>query len=328
MRRMLFPVTLAALFASASLAQDTAPEQPAPPPIDLEDAAQPAETLGEPEGATLGDADQLEALVISVSGRGGRWRAPEADSWQPVAVDDVLPAGSQIDTGLRGEVGLRVGKNATLVISSASSVTLAMIEENEGRLVTRALLNKGAADFKVDHVGLENDFVVITPSSTMAVKGTGFRVVHGPMRGTEIEGVRANTVNAIEVGYFDIRTQIQMSGRSSSTSSTPNPAMAALGKTVAPPPGASPSDNSAANSQDSSQTQTLQSTQSVNVGNAAFMSLLQSFGSDGIGGVPAVNPQPNPGQSGSPSSGPGPSPGPGPGSPMPSGGGGGGGGGV
>lgn len=287
-----------AAFAASSiaLAQDApTPENPAPStpnaPIDLPDA-----------DAAQG-ARQLEALVISVTGRGGRWRAPDSDQWNPVAVDDVLPAGAQIDTGLRGEVALRVGRNATLLISSASSVTLAEIEEADGRLVTRALLTKGAADFKVDHVGLENDFVVITPSSTLAVKGTGFRVIHGPMRGTEIEGMRTNMVNAIEVGYFNVRTQVRMSGAAQSSTNTPNPALAALNQTVAPPPSTSPADPSPADAQGTSQTQTVRNTQSVAVETAAFVSLLTSLaGNQGGGGVGI--PPVNPGYGGRPGSGP------------------------
>lgn len=328
MRRILVPVSLAALVASVAFAQNADPEQPpaeqaAPtpestqaPPTDLDEASatDPATEQGETPAIDHGN---LEALVISVSGRGGRWRAPGVEQWQPVQVDDVLPAGAQIDTGMRTEIGVRVGKNATLLISSLSSVTLAQIEETDGRLVTRALLTEGAADFKVDHVGLENDFVVITPSSTMAVKGTGFRVVHGPMLGTQIEGVRSNRVNAIEVGYFDVRTQVRMSGRALSNSSTPNPAAAALGKTIAPPPSASPADNAAASAAGSSQTQTLQNTQSVNVSNAAFLSVFQTLVGTNAGNRPGFPPPPtNPGQGAGPGS-PSPGPGPLPGTPSP-----------
>jgi len=315
MRSILVPVTVAIVLSSCAFAQSAPTEQPpVAPPIDL-----PEGDAAQADAAPVADASELEALVISVSGRGGRWRAPGADQWSPVAVDDVLPAGSQIDTGLRGEVALRVGKNATLLISSASSVTLAEIEETDGRLVTRALLNKGAADFKVDHVGLENDFVVITPSSTLAVKGTGFRVVHGPMVGTQIEGVRANRVNAIEVGYFDIRTPVRMSGNAQSSTRTPNPALAALNRTVAPPPTTTPSDPAPADAQDTAQTQTVRNTQAVAVETAAFASLIRSFAGEG-GGVPPIERLPNPGQTAGPGPGasagsvsPGaPSPGPGP----------------
>ena len=321
MRSILVPVSLAMLLATGSLAQDAIPEQPATqPPIDLPDDAAPeapATDEAQPAEDAAPGATALEALVISVTGRGGRWRAPDSDQWKPVQVDDVLPAGSQIDTGLRGEVGLRVGKNATLLISSASSVTLAQLEETDGRLVTRALLNKGAADFKVDHVGLENDFVVITPSVTAAVKGTGFRVAHGPMIGTQIEGVRANRVNAIEVGYFEVRSQIRMSGNARSSSRTPSPAMAALNKTVAPPPSTTPSDPAPADAQDTTQTQTLRNTQAVSNDTAAFASLLRALTGDG-GGVPARNPQPNPGQTAGPPFGPTSSGGPAAGSASPS----------
>jgi hypothetical protein len=311
--------------SSCAFAQDSTPDTPpAPPPIDIPEGDAPveAEAVESAETApddaqTVDGPAQLEALVISISGRGGRWRAPGDAGWKPVAVNDVMPVGSQIDTGLRGEVALRVGKNATLLIDSASSVHLSTIEQSEGKLVTHAVLTKGAADFKVDQVGLENDFVVITPSSTLAVKGTTFRVVHGPMRGTQIEGARANRVNAIEVGYFDVRKQFKMSGRSQSSNATPSPAIAALGKTVAPPPSATPGSASSAGDQGSSAAETFRSQQAVNDGVSALNTLIQSFGS-GVGGIPARNPQPNPGTSGGPGFGPTPGTGPTPGSASPS----------
>ncbi len=320
-------LTLAIAMSPCALAQDTTPDAPPAPPIDLPDEADaPAEAIESPEVVadevaptdpeSVEGAMQLEALVISVSGRGGRWRAPDATEWKRVEINDVMPVGSQIDTGLRGEVALRVGKNATLLIDSATSVRLATIEQSEGKLVTHALLSKGAADFKVDHVGLENDFVVVTPSSTLAVKGTQLRVVYGPMRGTQVEGARANRVNAIEVGYFDVRRQIKMSGRAQSSNSRPSPALAALARTVAPPPAASTAHSTSETGQGSSAAETFRNQQAVNDEFSTLGTLIASFGVDAAG-VPARNPQPNPGFGGEPGTGPAPGTGPSPGSPSP-----------
>ena len=133
------------------------------------------------------------------------------------------------------------------------------------------------------------------------MKGTGFRMAYGPMR-AEVEGLRSNSINAIELGYFSFSRRVALSGRAVSTSRTPDPVQSALNNTVAPPPSTSPADTTAANAQGTSQSQAVRNNQQVAIENAALQSLLASFAS-GAGGVLGNQP-PNPGTGGGPPFGP------------------------
>src|SRR5690606_20321095 len=95
-------------------------------------------------------------------------------------------------------------------------------------------------------------------------------------------------------------------GGGQSSTGTPSPALAALNKTVAPPPSTTPSDPAPANAQDTAQTQTVRNTQTVAIETASFAALLTTLRGDDVGGVPPRVRHPNPGYSGSPSGGPGP----------------------
>ena len=55
-------------------------------------------------------------------------------------------------------------------------------------LKTIVTINRGRADIQVDRVGLMNDFSVLTPSGSLAVKGTGMGVKYDGFTGTSVVG--------------------------------------------------------------------------------------------------------------------------------------------
>jgi hypothetical protein len=176
----------------------------------------------------------LEAVVMQVTGR-AQWRADETARWAAAKVDDVLPAGAMIRTGLRSRVVLRVGHNATILVDRNTRVSLPEIAQDGETLRTTATLRRGRADFKVDRVGLTNDFSVITPSTTLAVRGTGYGVQYGGFNGTEVFAARTNAMFAIEIQYFLSRFSYYLSGGATSTEQNRNPAIASLFRTYGPP---------------------------------------------------------------------------------------------
>ncbi len=155
---------------------------------------------------------ELQAVVIKVDGANARWRANEQAEWKTAEVDDVLSAGAEIDVGLRSEVALRAGKNATIIVNRMTRLILPVLSEDGEAFRTRAVLVRGKADFKVDHVGLTNDFAVVTPTATLAVGGTGFGVAFGPFSGTQMEGLNSNRIRAIEVDWVASQIQSILSG--------------------------------------------------------------------------------------------------------------------
>lgn len=194
--------------------------------------AAPAAAPGTPAGqATDPDSPrQLSAVVMQVKGR-VRARSSADEPWRPVAVNDILKAGAQVQTGLNSIVAMRVGRNATILMDPGSDLILPELSQDAGALKTRAVIRSGRADFKVDRVGLDNDFKIMTPSSTIAVRGTGLGVASGKLRGTEVLGLRTNLVNSIEIQW--IRQNLQfLFGHGRSTSRLPDPALDGLDATT------------------------------------------------------------------------------------------------
>ena len=211
---------------SAALAQDAAV---APVPAGTTAVADPAATEA-PAG------DPLRAVFIDVAGK-VQWRANETSPWQDAKVNDVVAAGVEVRTGLRSHAAMRVGRNATALIDAGTLFQLPTIVQDGDTLRTAAAVKHGRADFKVDKVGLSNDFKVVTPSTTLAVRGTEFAVATGPLKQVEVVGARRNAINAIELKWTLNNTTVQMSRDAASSSSLQNPAHSAVVAASAPATG-------------------------------------------------------------------------------------------
>lgn len=196
------------------------------------DQAATAPEPGRVDAATLQDG-ALKALIIEVTGNHARWRPSEDAEWRAVRVNDLLDAGAEISVGLRSTVTARLGANSTVRVARITKFQVKNMDKEGDRLVTTAEVTRGRADFKVDQVGLSNDFVVQTPSTTMAVEGTGFTLDWGAFAGARVSGVPTNEINAIEVSYLRDRRTVGVSGQGQSSSGSPNPVENALGQTVA-----------------------------------------------------------------------------------------------
>jgi hypothetical protein len=183
-----------------------------------------------PEGETR----ELRAMVMYTHGR-SQWRPGADDAWKDAAIDDVLPAGSMIRTGLKSALTLRVGLNATILVDSNARVTLPRIAHDGATLETAIRVERGQADIKVNRVGLTNDFSVVTPTGALAVKGTGFACQYDAFNGTSIVGSRTNMMNAIEVHYYATKLAFYLSGGAVSSNDAQNPTLAALIEASPPP---------------------------------------------------------------------------------------------
>ena len=212
-----------ALFALFLSLQAPAPQ--APPPA----------TAPKVEALPEGRQEKLQALVIAVEGK-AEWKAAGAEKFTAAAVNDLLDAGAEVRTGLRSTVTLRVGKNASLVVDRASRVELPVMVQDGAVLRTRAAVHRGRCEFKVEAVAITSDFQVVTPSATLAVRGTGFTVEWGALEGVKVTGVDTNRVRAIELGYFAGLQQVFVSGDGASSSPWPQPVELSLYRTVFPPP--------------------------------------------------------------------------------------------
>jgi len=179
---------------------------------------------------------EVYALFIDVKGK-VKWRANAQAAWQDAKVDDRLPVGGEVRTGLNGSrTTLRVGLNATVLVDSGSVFSIPMSVKDGDQLRTLAGLKSGRADFKVENTGLGADFKVATPSSVLAVRGTGFAVNYGALKGAEISGARTNAMRAIELRYALGNMTYFLSGQARSSLAMQNPVKHALLTAIGPPP--------------------------------------------------------------------------------------------
>jgi hypothetical protein len=218
------PSSLFLMLAPAVLAQDAPAPTPAVAPTSADAAA--------PAGPQV---KVLQALVMEVKGK-AQWSGDGGTTWQPMKVHDLLPAGAMIQTGMRSSAALRVGRNATMLIDSVSSVSLPEIVEDGTTLRTRAGLKRGQADIKVDQAGLTNDFEVITPTSVISVRGTDYSVRYGGLEGTSVDSADTNRLRAIEVRYMALATKHMLDGNTKTSDVHQDPAVKAMFASTGPTP--------------------------------------------------------------------------------------------
>jgi len=225
-------------FAVSAMAQDAKPTPADTPQLDRSDAAQlhlaaltAAAATGPVEILAVGTTRILEAVIMEVRGR-CQWRIDDKSSWKKATIDDRLKPGAMIRTGLKSHLALRCGPNATILVDSNSRVHVPNLAQNGQTLSTIVQVNRGRADFKVDQVGLTNDFSVVTPSGALSVRGTGMGVAYDGFEGTSVHGARYNSINAIEMRYYGSKKIWNVSGAGSSSNRAKNPTHKAVGKTV------------------------------------------------------------------------------------------------
>jgi hypothetical protein len=189
------------------------------------------------EAAPVAPSESLRAVFIDVGGK-VQWRPGEQDAWRDAKVNDVIEPGAEVRTGLRSHAALRVGRNATALVDAGTVFQIPSVVKEGDALRTTVTVKSGRADFKVDKVGFSNDFKVVTPSMTLAVRGTGFAVATGALKQVEVLGARRNAIAAIELKYALSSTTVAMSGGASSSSALQQPTHAAV-VAAAPPTTAS-----------------------------------------------------------------------------------------
>lgn len=237
LRQLLF--ALLAVLCSALLPAHVAA---APTELQDEDIAAiraAAEELGDDARQRLqplpeGETRAFKAVVMAKAGR-AQWRGDAEVPWKDAEVNDLLDPGAMIRTGRGSSMVFRAGQNATILVDANTRLLLPQMIQEGQTLRTAVQLTRGRADFKVDRVGLTNDFSVVTPSATLAVRGTGYAARYGGLNGTEVFASRMNEMFAVELRYFLAQFTYYLSGGATSTEKHNNPVVAELFKTFGPP---------------------------------------------------------------------------------------------
>jgi hypothetical protein len=187
-----------------------------PVPLLLLSLAAPAEEK-KPAISPLpaGQTRVYEAVVIGVKGVAQARTKPD-QPWKQVAVNDKFAPGVVVRTGRESHVALRVGPNATMLIEHQTRIAIPEIVQDGDKLKTRVSMAFGQTDVRVDRIGLTNDFEVATPTATLAVRGTVFRISWDAVSGAKMVGVQGNKLRAIEVSYLEgVRAYLSRADRSS-----------------------------------------------------------------------------------------------------------------
>ncbi|MBK9120567.1 MAG: hypothetical protein IPM18_13355 [Phycisphaerales bacterium] len=152
-------------FVAAWLLLSTmAAAQESPPPAP--DAAAPA--------ATQPADGVLLARVLEV--RGDSKHAPlDSTQWQPCQVGDTYPPETQILTGVRSSVKLRIGEDDTytaVIVEPASRVHLSELLRTADTKRVRLEVGYGQVRAGVAEGTLKSDFTVDSPVATLSKRGT------------------------------------------------------------------------------------------------------------------------------------------------------------
>ncbi len=190
-----------------------------------------AEEVKKPTIAPLpaGETKIFEAVVIGVEGTAQARTKPD-QPWKQLAINDKLSPGVVVRTGRASHVALRVGPNATMLIEHQTRIAIPEVVQDGDKLKTRVTMAFGAADVRVDRIGLTNDFEVATPTATLAVRGTVWRVSWDAVEGAKMVGVPGNKLHAIEIAYVD-GTEAYLSHADESNSMYKMPAIASYYET-------------------------------------------------------------------------------------------------
>jgi len=149
-----------------------------------------------------GQTKIFEAVVIGVEGTAQARTKPD-QPWKQLVINDKLAPGVVVRTGRASNVTMRVGPNATMLIDHQTRIAIPEVVQDGDKLKTRVTMAFGAADVRVDRIGLTNDFEVATPTATLAVRGTTWRVSWDAVNGAKMVGVPGNKLRAIEIAYLD-----------------------------------------------------------------------------------------------------------------------------
>jgi len=174
MSRTIFPVLAAmlayglmgGLVAASAAAAETAAEAPAAPPAEPASASAAA---AEPAAETPA-AEKIPATVKEVEGT-VETRAAVGEPWTPVEAGQTLAEGADLRTGFRARCILDM-TDSLVQVEALSVVRIGRLEQEGETVHTRLFLKQGNTQSIIEKGRLESDFEIVTPSTTLSVRGT------------------------------------------------------------------------------------------------------------------------------------------------------------
>ena len=172
---------LVALVASVCVAADEA--------VKADEAKKAPAAAKKTEPAAI-QGDQLQATVVSVSGRAQKRDAGEANSkWMPLKAGDKLGAMTLVRTGLGTKVVLDLAGRGEVTLGSGTKVGIGQLARRGETVQTRLGLKYGSMRASVDRSRGPTRFQVTTAQATLSVRGTKGGMSNGQW-GTVLHGTQ------------------------------------------------------------------------------------------------------------------------------------------
>lgn len=126
----------------------------------------------QPSAATApAPAGELRVFVVAVEGN-VNIRKDENSKWEKATVGMVFGEGTEVKTGMRSAIQLKIEPNQTVILDRLGSCKIARAMFEGGKVSTDVVMPYGRLRYDVEAAGVEHDCKVHTPSSTLAIRGT------------------------------------------------------------------------------------------------------------------------------------------------------------
>ena len=194
---------------------------------DLPSATNPATTQqGQTEGL-------LRIVVTSVQGQ-AEVKPSETDRWQRVVKGQELVEGCQFRTGPHGTIQFAVGVDDIFRVDRLSLVRVIRANLANGKIKTTVGMSYGRVSKDVDAPILPHDDTIVSPSSTLAVRGTQVSLYDQPPYVPEAVSLTGHAVFDT-MGRERVSFGAKGEGTAIVTANNPDPAGNALASSIVDP---------------------------------------------------------------------------------------------
>ena len=195
----------------------------------------PATTPAAATTAAAAAPDGQESLIATVTGVEGiaQVRTSADAEWQPAKVGMQVGENAEFRTGPRGAVRFVIPPDHTITVDRLSTVKVLQAINDKGVIRTQMGMKYGRTRYSIEAAGREHESAIVSPSSTLSVRGTDFSAYD--QRPFPAMGVR---LRGGQMQFRDRKKRVvigQSAGKTKIDVNSPNAASLALDQAVVDP---------------------------------------------------------------------------------------------
>ena len=153
----------------------------APAPV----LAQEADAPGQPGDAA---AQNMQVIVTATRGKLAQIRKAQDQPWQPVRVGMALEPGAEFRTGPGAAVQFRIGDDQLVTLDRLGTVKVLEAVRDGQKARTNVGMKYGRTRYDIQTSGVDHESKLTSPTTTLAIRGTGATVRDEPGYVTEVFG--------------------------------------------------------------------------------------------------------------------------------------------